>query len=622
MTSNITNNDIYERFQDLSPQRKNELYKTLSSSQRKSLINIIKGQATENTKLNQQIDNKIHYISSIELVLSKDNVAKNPLREIVRKIVKFFHNLAYLFGYLTSDKTRTLVSEINTRADTNNTISETKLRTLIANQARKPKIPLSDLLKENGFSNTILNMSFENELSNFDLSDITFTECHFDLPFFDELKNVTFKNCCIEYARFENIRLENCNFINSEIQEAVFTSSTIENSTFESCNINCCSFEDSTLTKTSFIKCDLPGTHFLEAQISFSNINLCNLTNTVFFDQTPNFSIDQESLATLKLTKLLTVFPYNTHLRGRSAPKAFMKLLFNSNSIPIHITTHPTCVSSSLLDKEMQRALKIAGPYDPTQDSIPQRLIKIIKENPELYPQATRLFRKISFLAEFTDSFYLGGGVDIRAELYGESPEPNTDPDPDFRYALLEIGIINEVFNKGIPLLGICRGFQIVNIYFGGKLVQKVEGHNDVIHRLDMVPRKINGLYANAFQGFIIPFLSVSYHHQAITIKNRATNTIKPTATYKGVVKVSETIEGGTVPALLLQIHPEFLNAPSAYTTGNEIADIRNNLMLSSSHEVFYKILKDSAYTYNQKRRVRRQLREFKLESLKPSSLT
>ena len=67
----------------------------------------------------------------------------------------------------------------------------------------------------------------------------------------------------------------------------------------------------------------------------------------------------------------------------------------------------------------------------------------------------------------------IGGMNDVDPELYGQenthSNEVNTEKDE------IELAWIEHAFENKIPLLGICRGMQLMNIFMGGTLVQNIE---------------------------------------------------------------------------------------------------------------------------------------------------
>ncbi len=72
------------------------------------------------------------------------------------------------------------------------------------------------------------------------------------------------------------------------------------------------------------------------------------------------------------------------------------------------------------------------------------------------------------------------GGADVNPQRYGEAPQPETDQ-PDDRRDRVELDLIEEAIQKDLPILAICRGLQILNVYQGGNLIQHlptVERHD------------------------------------------------------------------------------------------------------------------------------------------------
>jgi putative glutamine amidotransferase len=69
------------------------------------------------------------------------------------------------------------------------------------------------------------------------------------------------------------------------------------------------------------------------------------------------------------------------------------------------------------------------------------------------------------------DGILLGGGRDIDPSVYGQEPTEHlshTEPRRD----AFELELVERALQRGLPILGMCRGIQILNVAFGGTLVQ------------------------------------------------------------------------------------------------------------------------------------------------------
>ncbi len=75
------------------------------------------------------------------------------------------------------------------------------------------------------------------------------------------------------------------------------------------------------------------------------------------------------------------------------------------------------------------------------------------------------------------DGLCLAGGPDIAPARYGESDPTHLAKEPDLERDELEFGAIDVAMRRDIPVLGICRGFQLINVALGGRLVLDVTHH-------------------------------------------------------------------------------------------------------------------------------------------------
>ena len=111
------------------------------------------------------------------------------------------------------------------------------------------------------------------------------------------------------------------------------------------------------------------------------------------------------------------------------------------------------------------------------------------------------------------DGLVVAGGPDVEPVRYGAEPDPRTGRPARARDAW-ELALIDAALAAGIPLLGICRGMQLLNVALGGTLVQHIDGHAEVVgvfghHPVKPVP---GTLYADVVpEETSVP----TYHHQA-----------------------------------------------------------------------------------------------------------
>ena len=153
------------------------------------------------------------------------------------------------------------------------------------------------------------------------------------------------------------------------------------------------------------------------------------------------------------------------------------------------------------------------------------------------------------------DGLLLPGGGDIHPRFYGAVWEDCRDVDEARDLRELELATAFIAANK--PVLGICRGLQVLNVALGGTLLQHVEGHGQILGA--------DGLHETSASGFIRavygPRLTVNTaHHQALGRLGRGMQAVQWAA--DGVV---EAAAHRTVPLWGVQWHPERLEEGGRY---------------------------------------------------------
>jgi len=113
--------------------------------------------------------------------------------------------------------------------------------------------------------------------------------------------------------------------------------------------------------------------------------------------------------------------------------------------------------------------------------TISARVLVVYRESADVQPYARAIesVGVVPVLGEARRGLTIGscsglvltGGGDVDPSLYGETPSPETEP-PDPERDAVETALIDEALGRDLPVLGICRGLQLLNVHLGGSLVQ------------------------------------------------------------------------------------------------------------------------------------------------------
>jgi putative glutamine amidotransferase len=126
---------------------------------------------------------------------------------------------------------------------------------------------------------------------------------------------------------------------------------------------------------------------------------------------------------------------------------------------------------------------------------------------------------------DLIDGLVLAGGNDIDPESYGAQRQPGTQPSVPMRDAV-EIALIRCAIERDMPVLGICRGMQLINVALGGTLIQDLpeaighEEHRRVPGSFDGAEHDVRlaaGSLAAQAAGEDV-HVTKSHHHQAIDL--------------------------------------------------------------------------------------------------------
>jgi putative glutamine amidotransferase len=158
----------------------------------------------------------------------------------------------------------------------------------------------------------------------------------------------------------------------------------------------------------------------------------------------------------------------------------------------------------------------------------------------------------------------LTGGPDLDPSHYGAVPDGRGIVDP--ARDALDLAAWEAAEARGVPVLGICRGLQVMNVFAGGRLLQHVEGHAGpaygsgapLTHPMRVVPgtRLARILFPTNVGGGVVQVNS--YHHQAVRPADLAPSFAACGLSPSAAGDLVEALETRSGPfRMAVQTHPE-----------------------------------------------------------------
>ena len=221
---------------------------------------------------------------------------------------------------------------------------------------------------------------------------------------------------------------------------------------------------------------------------------------------------------------------------------------------------HPEPGATGLRSKNLQYLEESIAQWVMSRDVL-VFMIPTVNTNGLLHPSNITL----QHYARHLDGLVLQGGADVSPQTYSESP---TRPEwsGDRARDLYELELLHEFVEAGKPVLGVCRGCQLINVAFGGTLYQDVATnvpaalahvHTDYDahrHAIEFPPGSSLGrMFPNAGR----PIVN-SIHHQAVKELGRDIR-VEAMSYPDGIVEAIRYDKADFVMGL--QWHPEFHRA-------------------------------------------------------------
>ncbi len=171
----------------------------------------------------------------------------------------------------------------------------------------------------------------------------------------------------------------------------------------------------------------------------------------------------------------------------------------------------------------------------------------------------------LNTLLEQMDGFVFQGGTDLAPETYGETPIGRWKGDP--RRDQYEMKLLDYAIQNNKPVFGICRGFQLMNAYFGGTLYQDITtqheealqhrdaaAYDQLNHQIEFVPDKLlDHLFKNQQGSMTVN----TVHHQAVKELGKDLEVLA-VCPDDGIIEAFHWTKAPEGKVLGVQWHPEF----------------------------------------------------------------
>jgi putative glutamine amidotransferase len=150
----------------------------------------------------------------------------------------------------------------------------------------------------------------------------------------------------------------------------------------------------------------------------------------------------------------------------------------------------------------------------------------------------------VAGIIEGVNGIMFTGGEGIHPSFYGQEIDPSAVGTTKLARDEFELALLREALHRDLPVLGICRGMQLINVGFGGPLLQGIKGH-------DLIPTERHSIFISpgsklgAIVGAGVHHRTNSYHHQGLKDPQKAAD----------LLASAYSIEDGVIEGLESPLH-------------------------------------------------------------------
>jgi putative glutamine amidotransferase len=379
------------------------------------------------------------------------------------------------------------------------------------------------------------------------------------------LEQVQFAQNEMESVNFGRAHLEKVNFWQSRLVEANLSQAHLSQVKIEHSDLSNALLNHAVFDQVSIRATDLHESCFLESTVRHSQLDNCHGRDVLFCGTDADWKVGGcQFEQTGKPVVALGWAPEHPLNFGSLCYQA----LKDQGAVVLRYDFNGAGISDEQLSVEVSKGLQQFAEAGLPQGTMSRG--QALVQRPQGLETA-RLVDQAKQVMRFSDALFLPGGMDIEPELYGHARQEETHTESSWRRSMMEMALLNESLEQKAPVMGVCRGMQMINVFHGGTLHQDARPFSGALHEITINPMlseqmkqqvQAMGLPLEGLQGY-------SSHHQAV---DQVGQPLEAVASGEGLVKAIVSQDGqffGT------QFHPEI------FVQGGEgqLAEIKAHLL-------------------------------------------
>lgn len=311
-------------------------------------------------------------------------------------------------------------------------------------------------LKEKNFSDVVKDVKVK-PLPRKSLQDVTLKDMVFERVDFSEsrlrdatIENVTFIECKMEGINFYKVGLIRVVWENCNVSKGMFYLCRGVGLSFKGCDLTRFCLSECEMSWLEIFASKLYGASFLSNNLFESVIKSCDLMNVLLTNAT--FELIDCTINLITKPVIALTWDFRT---GGSWGEPVPDVMEDQGALTLKFPIYPHDIDREALQIEVESKLQ-SYPLEGAKSRA-----QMLLDDPHQTPEIEKMKAKAHVIMKYADGVILSGGENVEEGFYKEAGQGF-----DYRRSLIEFAVTH----IGKPVMGICRGSQLLNVYLGGTL--------------------------------------------------------------------------------------------------------------------------------------------------------